>query len=111
MGGRFFPEIRCAICTDPVDLNIDLCADESGAPVHEGCYVERLTAVRPSQNCVERLLEMLSAQPSSLYCAKCHAPLLQVNATFFMERGESWMIPLPVCKNCNRLELLGIYAA
>jgi hypothetical protein len=111
MGGRLFPEMRCTICADPVDLNIDLCTDETGAAVHEGCYVERITALRPSQHCVERLLEMLSAQPASLYCVKCQAPLLHVNATFSMESGESWMIPLPVCKNCNRLEVQGTYAA
>ena len=46
MGGHTFPELHCTICFDPVDLSIDLCADETGQPVHEGCYVSRLLSAR-----------------------------------------------------------------
>jgi hypothetical protein len=42
MGGHSFPEIACTICAKPVDLAIDLYADENGKAVHEDCYVERI---------------------------------------------------------------------
>ena len=38
------PEIPCALCSKPVDLLIDLSADENGKAVHEECYVKRLTS-------------------------------------------------------------------
>ena len=43
MGSRPFPAISCALCSSkPVDLLIDLTADENGRAVHEECYVKRL---------------------------------------------------------------------
>jgi hypothetical protein len=30
MGGHSFPKIPCTICREPVDLIVDLIADESG---------------------------------------------------------------------------------
>jgi hypothetical protein len=42
MGNRPFPEISCALCSKPVDLQSDLCADENGSAVHEDCYVNRI---------------------------------------------------------------------
>jgi hypothetical protein len=38
------PDIRCAICNEPVALERDLYADEDGQIVHESCYIARLTA-------------------------------------------------------------------
>jgi hypothetical protein len=32
------------ICNTPVDLAVDLNADESGSAVHEDCYVKRLSS-------------------------------------------------------------------
>jgi hypothetical protein len=43
MGSRPFREISCALCSKPVDLLIDLSADENGKAVHEECYVKRLS--------------------------------------------------------------------
>jgi len=43
MGGHLVPEIRCRICNNPVDLTVDLSADENGKSVHEHCYVLRIT--------------------------------------------------------------------
>jgi len=42
MGSRPFPAISCALCSKPVDLLIDLTADENGKAVHEECYVKRV---------------------------------------------------------------------
>ena len=44
MGSRRLPEISWALCRKPVDLLIDLTADENGKAVHEECYVKRLTS-------------------------------------------------------------------
>jgi hypothetical protein len=48
MSSRPLPEISCALCSKPVDLRLDLSADENGMAVHEVCYVKRLTS--PSSN-------------------------------------------------------------
>jgi len=37
-----FSEVLCTICARPVDLTVDLHADENGRAVHEACYVTRL---------------------------------------------------------------------
>ena len=37
-----YPEISCTICSKPVDLRIDLYADENGRVVHKKCYINRL---------------------------------------------------------------------
>jgi hypothetical protein len=46
MAGHTFPEIPCMLCSKPVDLTIDLAADENGKAVHEDCYVKRITSPR-----------------------------------------------------------------
>jgi hypothetical protein len=46
MGGHTFPEIPCTICAKPVDLSVELSADEHGKAVHEDCYVKRVTSSR-----------------------------------------------------------------
>ena len=48
MGGHPFPEIPCTICSKPVDLTVDLCADEHGKSIHEDCYVKHLAFPRQS---------------------------------------------------------------
>jgi hypothetical protein len=44
MASHPFPEISCKICAKPVDLSVDLSADENGKAVHEECYVKRIIA-------------------------------------------------------------------
>jgi hypothetical protein len=43
VGGHPFTVLHCAICSEPVDLTVDLSADEDGKAVHEDCYVRRIT--------------------------------------------------------------------
>jgi hypothetical protein len=43
MGGHPVREISCALCSKPVDLRVDLSADENGNAVHEDCYFKRIT--------------------------------------------------------------------
>jgi hypothetical protein len=42
MGGHPFPETPCTICAKPLDLTVDLYADENGKAVHQNCYVNSL---------------------------------------------------------------------
>jgi hypothetical protein len=37
-------EISCVLCSKPVDLQMDLSADENGKAVHTDCYVKHITA-------------------------------------------------------------------
>jgi hypothetical protein len=46
VGGHPFQETPCAICAKPVDLTVDLCADEYGKSLHEDCYVKHITRTR-----------------------------------------------------------------
>jgi hypothetical protein len=102
MESRSSPVIPCALCSKPVNLQIDLYADENGKPVHEECYVNRLVSARANQTWAENLHEMLSAEPAVLRCPKCGAALWQADATFLTKNGKSWMIPLPICASCSR---------
>ena len=43
MGGHPVPGISCTLCSKPVDLRVDLSADENGKAAHEDCYVKRNT--------------------------------------------------------------------
>jgi hypothetical protein len=42
MKSRLSPEIPCVICSKPLDLSVDLSADENGKAVHTECYVGRI---------------------------------------------------------------------
>ena len=46
MGGPTYPEISCAICNKPVDLSVDLNANEKGEALHEECYVKHVMTAR-----------------------------------------------------------------
>lgn len=94
-----FPEISCALCYRPIDLETDLNADENGNHVHEDCYVSHLTGARNSQSAAQRLMDTLLAQPAAFRCPKCRSELLHVDTTLLSEDGKAWMIPLPICTN------------
>ena len=46
MGGHPFREVPCKICAKPVDLTVDLSADENGQAVHENCYLRHVMSFR-----------------------------------------------------------------
>jgi hypothetical protein len=45
MRSHSFPEIFCIICSEPLDLSLDLSADEYGKAVHTECYVKHITSL------------------------------------------------------------------
>jgi hypothetical protein len=52
MKSRPFPEIPCVICSLPVDLSVDLSADENGKAVHTECYVKGITTPQSARSIV-----------------------------------------------------------
>jgi hypothetical protein len=38
-------EFLCVLCRKPVDLTIDLNADETGKTVHQPCYLKKISGV------------------------------------------------------------------
>lgn len=55
MGSRF-REIPCMLCSSPVNLQTDLCADEKGKAIHEECYVNSLLAAPAGHAVAEKTL-------------------------------------------------------
>ena len=49
MGGQPVPEIPCKFCSKPVDLTVDLVADENGDTIHEDCYVNHIVTSSRSE--------------------------------------------------------------
>jgi hypothetical protein len=47
MGGHPFLDLHCVLCSEPVNMTVDLCADENGKAVHEDCYVKHIASSRP----------------------------------------------------------------
>jgi hypothetical protein len=60
MGRHPVPEISCIICSEPLDLRIDLSADENGKAVHSQCYVNRLVLKSSQQNASEKTFDILA---------------------------------------------------
>jgi hypothetical protein len=44
MGGHPSLEILRILCSKPVNLQSDLCAEENGKAIHEDCCVKRIAA-------------------------------------------------------------------
>jgi hypothetical protein len=60
MGRHPVPEISCMICCEPLDLRIDLSADENGKAVHSQCYGNRLVLESSEQNVSEKTFDILA---------------------------------------------------
>jgi hypothetical protein len=79
---------------------VDLFADENGRAVHEACYVGGLRRARTAA-ALEELFTAPRIESPNLHCPQCGLALSQASATFFLENGKSWNVPLPVCTYCN----------
>ena len=60
---------------------------------------------------VEKLFNALSALPRLTSCDNCGTRLLQLDVTFVSSGGRVWILPLPFCSRCNRVEALARNAA
>ena len=100
MGGHPFPEVPCTICSQPINLSVDLFADENGRAVHEACYVGGLKRAR-TVAALEELFNAPRIEPSNLHCPQCGLAMSGAPATFFLQSGKSWNVSLPVCMYCN----------
>jgi len=109
MGNRTSLEISCILCSKPVDLRTDLCADENGKATHEDCYVAHVTSNRgdkakgrprrisderqsPSQAFIE-FVNSASTHWATNSCPACGTGLKYRDCTFFYE-GQTWGNPL-----------------
>jgi len=117
MGSRPSLEISCTLCSKPVDLRTDLCADENGKAIHEDCYVAHETSNRgdpklregeegwqvsdtlPSQAFIE-FVNSASTPWAAISCPACGTALKCRDCSFFYE-GQTWEIPLPICVKCH----------
>jgi hypothetical protein len=112
----FRPEfLNCSICNEAVELETAK-IDEVGKPVHEECYVEKISVNKaarpptrsanvpkdidslPPQEIVE-FLDSISTRSASNYCPYCGSPLDWCHATAFY-RGQDWEFPLRYCVKC-----------
>ena len=59
MRSHSFPEISCIICSEPLDLSLDLSADENGKAVHQDCYVNRLVAAHSHKTVIAKLFDFV----------------------------------------------------
>jgi len=100
MGGHPSPEITCNICSKPVDLTVDLFADEHSKTVHEDCYVNSIVCAQ-IRAATEKLFNGLSSVAPLLHCPKCGSLLRHMDATFSSQHGKTWSITLPLGEQCN----------
>jgi hypothetical protein len=72
MRNHSFPEISCIICSGPLDLSLDLSADENGKAVHEECYVNRLVAAPSHKTVIAKLFDFVPPVANSRRCRRWH---------------------------------------
>jgi DNA polymerase III alpha subunit (gram-positive type) len=53
------------------------------------------------QSAIENFLDNLAALPPHYRCPKCGTTLCHFKATFFLEDGKAWNLPLSVCPKCD----------
>ncbi len=90
MDSRSVREMSCVLCSRPVDLRLDLCADENGKAIHEGCYVKRITSAQddrstPVSQAFIEFLNTASAHWAAKACPDCGSRLEYRNCTFFFQ--------------------------
>jgi hypothetical protein len=56
--GSPFQEISCVLCSKPVDLSVDLSADENGKAVHDNCYVNYIAKPKPGRTMAKSAIVM-----------------------------------------------------
>jgi hypothetical protein len=101
--------LACSICNEAVDLETTK-TDESGKPVHEECYVGKISvnkAARPPTKDIDSLppeesfefLDSVCTLSASNYCPDCGSRLEYCHATVFY-KGRDWKFPLRRCVKC-----------
>ena len=108
---RFFP---CSICNELVELETAK-VDEIGNPVHEECYVEKVSlkkSIRPPpgasdaedndnpvSQAIVAFLDSATAHSIIDSCPVCGSQLELRKLTFFYA-GRSWEIQIAICLDC-----------
>ena len=106
----------CSICNEAVELATAK-TDESGQPVHEECYLQRVrlnttgrmsTSTQPNPNhkdkpLVRELIDLFdfeARRPVSSFCPHCGSQLETRAVTLFYHE-RTWKIHLTNCVTCN----------
>jgi len=108
---KFF---TCAICNEFVELETTN-VDETGKPVHEECYLQRISlkrSIRPPPTLLEANLNddtlshaiitlLNSTKDHSVInsCPECGSQLEYRDISLFYS-GQTWEVHLPLCLNC-----------
>lgn len=108
---RSFP---CSICNEFVELETAT-IDEIGNPVHEECYVQKLTQKgstrpppeasdaknndNPLPQAIRTFLNSANAHAIKNVCPVCGSQLQRRKLTFFYA-GQSWQIRIAICLDC-----------
>ena len=117
----------CSICNELVELETTK-IDESGNPVHEECYLQKVSlkwAIRPPPTAVDAnisvnhtplsraivaFLSSANNRPLINFCPDCGSQLEHRECSFFYS-GQTWEIQLPVCLNCHPISHVPPHAA
>jgi hypothetical protein len=117
----FTPELLICRCNKAIELETAK-IDESGNPVHEECYVQKISAhtsaIQPTpiqgdpnreeKPIIEEVIEFLDsevARPVDRFCPACGSRLECREATFFYQ-DRTWNVHLTNCVKCNRTNLI-----
>lgn len=112
--------LACSLCNEEVELETTK-IDESGKPVHEECYVQRVcaqTASRPptpirgdpdhrEKPITQQLTEFLDIEAScsvNRFCLICGSQLEYRELKFFY-KNHTWTIHLTNCVKCKGIDL------
>jgi hypothetical protein len=115
----------CSICNESVELETTK-IDESGKPVHEECYLQKVSlkwSIRPPPTAVDAhfnhtplsqaivaFLNSANTRPLTNLCPDCGSQLEHGEYSFFY-RGQTWEILLPICLNCHPISDFPPHAA
>jgi hypothetical protein len=120
---RSFP---CSVCNEFVELETAK-IDEIGNPVHEECYVQKVSlkkSIRPPpeasdakdndnplpQAILTFLNSAANAHASKTSCPVCGSQLQRRKLTFFYA-GQSWEVVIAICLDCIDTDPTSAHAA
>lgn len=119
--------LTCSICNEPVELETTK-IDERGKPIHEECYLQKVTLkwpIRPPPTAIDAnvhanptplsraivaFLDTANLRPLTDSCPDCGSQLTHRECSFFY-RGQTWEIRIPVCLHCHPISGIPPYAA
>jgi hypothetical protein len=107
--------LACSICNELVELETSK-VDEIGQPVHEQCYLQKISLKRsirppptapdvkyndnPLSRAIITFLNSANARAVTNFCPDCGSQLERRKCTFFYA-GQTWETRLSICLDCD----------